>query len=180
MTRAFPVLITAVCAVCGLTLRAAAPTPSGSGSVRSLHPVLADAYEAGRERSPTFDRLAAHIAELKGIVHVVFSEVLPRGTEACVPHWIAGRETRYLRILIKNGIAGDRLIVVLGHELQHVVEALEDVTVVNATTMRGRFAKLAGKGPTRDSTEPLETPQAVAVERRIAIELSEWRRMGVR
>src|SRR5262245_29186796 len=173
MTRAFPVVITAVCAACCLTLRAA-PPPLVSGSVRTLRPVLAEAYEAGRERSPTFDRLAARIAELKGIVHVAFSQVLPHGTEACVPHWLAGRETRYLRILIKNGIAGDRLIVVLGHELQHVVEVLEDVTVVNATTMRDRVAKLAGNGPTRDSTQPLETPQAVAVERRIAIELSEW------
>jgi len=142
--------------------------------------VLADAYEAGRQRSPTFEHLAARIAELKGIVHVDFSEVLPRGTEACMPHWIAGGETRYVRILIKNGIAGERLVVVFGHELQHVVEALEDATVVDATTMRGRFAHLAGKGSPRDSTEPLETAQAVAVERRIAIELSEWRRMGVR
>jgi hypothetical protein len=107
------------------------------------------------------------------VVLLVQSPLLPRGIEAGLLHWVGGGRTRILRIDISPRLHRDRLIEVLGHELQHALEALEDPAVVDGDTMRARFERIGVfRGLARDSRKPFETQAAKDIGQRIRVELA--------
>lgn len=52
------------------------------------------------------------------------------------------RELPILRVVLQTNLAGDRAVAVLGHELQHVVEALASRRSSNASSLSALFMEL--------------------------------------
>lgn len=141
--------------------------------VRALHPALRAAIETGQCRSPTFRDLVRQLEGFDAIVYLVRTSHLPRGIEAALVHWVGGDRTRVLRINLSTRLAGDHLVSVVGHELRHALEALEDPAVVNGNTMRARFDRIEmSRSRVRDSRRPFETEAALEDGRRISGELA--------
>ena len=127
---------TAVTAVmlltCGVTGTRTHPAVTGTarsdevqGSrVRILSPQMAHGFREGISRSPTFRRLVDAIDASDGIVYVEYG-VCRSGARSCLMGSInVAGSSRILRVRIQKTQLGDKLVVSLGHELQHAIEVL--------------------------------------------------------
>lgn len=157
----------------GQATAAAAQPTDASQKVRPLHPSLVAALDEGQHRSATFRQLMARLEDFDAIVYLVLTPRLPRGIDAGLLHWVGGNRTRLLQIHVSSRLDADRLVSVVGHELQHAVEALDDPRVVDGETMRARFDHIGvSRSRARDSRAPFETEAAVEAGRRIGDELA--------
>jgi hypothetical protein len=104
-------------------------------SDRALNELLADGYA----RSTTFQRLVDAISVTNTIVYIkagicAFGQVI-----ACLLPFMATTDTaRYLRIILTQPLdlaKKDRLIALIGHELQHALEVAERSEVIDVTSM---------------------------------------------
>jgi hypothetical protein len=141
--------------------------------VRSGDPSIAALIERAITNSPTFERLVGTVEASDGIVYV-HSGRCPGGIVACLPIWMTSSGgNRSMRIVVdRERIDSDgELLGAIGHELQHVIEVLNDRFVTSGTKMYFFYRRYA---PTdRDRFETLDAAYAgLAVER----ELRAWRR----
>ena len=134
--------------------------------VRVLDSKLQRAFEAGRLRSDTFRNLVDAVERSRAILYIATEPNLPCQMEGAVALEIGGAgPDRYLRMMIKPGLRLERLIVVIGHELQHVAEILE-------AAGRGDLQNLlTAAGTARVSPHQHETRAALDAGAQIAAEL---------
>ena len=142
--------------------------------VRSSDPRFVELLQSGHERSPTFRRIIASIGDLRGVVYVERGRCAANGSAAmagCLLHAVTAAPdgTRILRIVVSDA-AANRWIALVGHELQHAYEALEDASVVDGSTMTARFRSL-DPGWDAASSGRYETRDAQKVEAEIRREL---------
>lgn len=144
----------------------------GSGRSR-LKLMDTTAYELVREGcggSATFRSLVRRIEELRGFVYVTSTVKLPATTEGVLLHRIqlTPDGSRCLWILVKR----DRLMVyrvgVLGHELQHAVEVLENPDIRSSDDIERLFRR---QRPGNDG-QRFETDAALAAGDRVVSELA--------
>jgi hypothetical protein len=134
--------------------------------VRSHSPRITNAIAEGTDRSPTFSHLIETIGATDGLVYVD-EGVCGHGVRACLvlSVTVAGPH-RVLRILVETRKApGCELLEVIGHELQHAVEALRNRHVRSTNQIYHFFDGLAPTDASRFETHAaMQTGFAVGRE----------------
>jgi hypothetical protein len=127
----------------------------------------------GAERSARFSALVDAIAHSNGIVYVEFGVCAFGHLDGCLLPFIASSHgDRYLRILVthdRNRRGHERLLALIAHELQHVLEVLEHPDVVDGPTMDAMFHRIGSPLAGRSG---YETSAARAAEDAVLAELS--------
>jgi hypothetical protein len=143
----------------------AAQVPGDGGSrklrVRSEDRVLAGLIARASFESATFRRLLTTIESTNGIVYVEAGRCSHGGVRACLQMWMkAAGGNRFLRVRVDRQREDSDLDVMasIGHELQHAIEGLSDVTVINGTMLYSFFRRYA---PTDNNR--FETTAAVTI-----------------
>ena len=147
--------------------------PPPLSRVRSDDPSIAALIERGSTHSPTLRRLVASVDASDGIVHVA-PGVCPAGVAACLPNWMqSSGGNRFMRIVVDRKRLGSdvRLLVAIGHELQHVLEVLDDRFVTDGRKMFFFYQLYAPTGQTQ-----FETQAAIEAGLSIRKDLHVWRR----
>src|SRR5205085_4931737 len=126
----------------GMGQQSAASTGGPSiARVRSSDASLSALIGRATEQSATFQRLLASIERSNGIVHVE-AGTCTHGVRACLKMWMAtAGGTRFLRIAIDTRKTNSDLDVMglIGHELQHALEALSEPAVTNGVKLYSFF-----------------------------------------
>ncbi len=137
--------------------------------VRSPEEQVRETIADGYARSPTFRALVDATEGLSCVVYVTTVVKLSQGMRGALLHQPAGRrEMPVLRVLVKRNLSRDEAIATIGHELQHVVEAMSG-TAGGEIQMAALFAGLnATEG---HDVRKYETDAAVDVTRRVHDEL---------
>jgi hypothetical protein len=135
------------------------------------------AYELAREGcrgSATFRGLVRRIEELRGFVYVTSTVKLPATTEGVLLHRIqlTPDGSRCLWIVVKRDRLSVYRVAVLGHELQHALEALENPGVRSSDDIERLFRR---QRPANDG-QILETDAALAAGDRVVSELTKGQR----
>jgi hypothetical protein len=152
------------------------PQPASAGSdnpaldrVRSSDASLAALIDRAARQSATFQRLLASIERSNGIVYVEPGTCSP-GVRACLKLWMrtAGLN-RFLRIAIDTLKTESDLEVMglIGHELQHAVEALSESGVTDGVSLYNFFSRFAPTPERRfETTAAIRAGDAVQEELR--------------
>ena len=151
----------------------AAETSTATSRVRSTDRALVELIEQGARGSDTFRRLVAAIQTSNGIVYVE-PGTCSHGVRACLQMWmLVSGPDRFLRVLVDRQKADSavELTGLIGHELQHVIEALSEPAVTNGAMLYNFFRRYA---PTDDNR--FETTAAVNAGNTIRDELRTKRR----
>jgi hypothetical protein len=129
---------------------------------------------AGCRGSATFQGLVRRIDELRGVVYVASIVKVPATTEGALLHRI--QETpdgsRCLWIVVKRDRLSVYRVGVLGHELQHAVEVLEDPDVRSPVDLEHFFRR---QHPAND-WQVFETDAALSAGGRVVHELANGHR----
>lgn len=118
--------------------------------VRSLEPVLTDAFERGMKESPTFATVVSRLQTSDVIVYLVQDTCPGRRVVGCVAAISKAGGFRYIRInlvlvhraaptLLKQMPV--QLVAQIGHELQHAIEIAEDASIVDARTLEQAYSR---------------------------------------
>lgn len=136
--------------------------------VRTNSPVLAGALARGTEHSATFRRLVEDIAATDGLVYVLEGEC-GQGIRACLHMSLElSGPYRLLRVLVNPRRArGCEIIVSIGHELQHALEALRNPRIRDRLELFSFFHQIGQKSDARRFETPEAVAAGVAVEKEI-------------
>jgi hypothetical protein len=148
--RFWPVALQAVlitCVGCGFAQPAFAASngESAIARVRSSDPALAALIDRAAAHSATFQRLQASIERGHGIVYVEAGSC-GHGVRACLKMWMETvAPNRFLRIALDARKIGSdaETMGLIGHELQHAVEALSESGVTDGVSLYNFFRRLA-------------------------------------
>ena len=134
------------CVGCGLAQPAAADIDAPAlARVRSTDPSLAALIDRAAAGSVTFQGLLASIGRSNGIVYVDPGTCSHR-VRGCLKMWMATvGPTRFLRIVIdtRNCTSDEDVMGLMGHELQHAVEALSESGVTDSVRLYNFFTRFA-------------------------------------
>lgn len=134
--------------------------------IRTADGPVRRAIDQGLERSATFRALVTAVQASRAVVYISRVPYLPGKMEGCVPLETDGASSyRYVHMSIRSGLRQDRMTVVIGHELQHVLENLGAAAAGSGT------APLKLTDMIRVTSSQYETQTAQAVGQRIAAEL---------
>ena len=141
--------------------------------VRSTDASLNTVIKEGSARSSTFRAIVARIDQSDGIVYVEYGYCAFGHLDGCLlPSIVSNTRERYLRIVVskdRNRVAHDQTIALIAHELQHAVEVLEHLEVVDLETMTALYRRI---GVPLAGRAGYETAAASAVGRKVLAELS--------
>jgi hypothetical protein len=122
-----------------LVLCIAAVTPAALNArphddrLRTLDQRLEELLDEGVVRSETFRSLVQRLAGGDVVVYMR-QETLPAGVHGLMSFLTATSGTRYVLIALAPDLDAMRSIAVLGHELRHAIEVLEQPAIVNEQT----------------------------------------------
>ena len=142
-----------------VTLAADPPGRSRFQNVRVTEPDLSLAVTTCYENSVTCRRLLDEIESSTTIVYVRTALSRTSTRTSCLTLMTGSADYRYLRITLDPALRGDRVVVMLSHELQHAVEVVRMPDVVDADTMRALYRAIGyslGASGTREDWETLE------------------------
>ena len=141
----------------GAQAAAAQEAPAIGSRVRTSSTAIGAAIALGVERSPTFRQRLAAVEATDGLVYVEEGTCGNNPVAAClVPTLVLAGPNRLLRIFVDvRKATGCRLVVTIGHELQHAGEVLHEPSVRSSNAMYFLFARI---GPV--SSGPFETTAA--------------------
>ena len=136
-----------------ITTQASATIPR----VRSEDAHLRTAIAEGQTRSATFRRLIEAIEATDGLVYVA-EGTCGQGLRACLHMSVeSAGPYRLLHVLVNPRRApGCELMGSIGHELQHVLEALRNPRIRTGSALSSFFHQIGPEGPRR-----FETPEAI-------------------
>ena len=144
---------------------------SEEASVRAL---VAEGYR----RSPTFRKLVEGIESRPCVVYIVTTPSLPQGMTGALLHQAAGApDMPVLRVLLRSNLGHEEAIATLGHELQHVTEAVGTIPPPAGLDLTAVFDRLDPMTARSTGVRKYETEAAMTVTGRIRDEL---RRAGAR
>jgi len=116
--------------------------------IRTDDAVILHAIEDATERSATFRRLVSTIDTSDGLVFIS-SGKCPGGVRACLVWQVTkAGPYRVLRVFIDKRKMDVDLMVSLGHELQHVVEVLENPRIIRTADLFAFYTQIALDPPT--------------------------------
>jgi hypothetical protein len=132
------------------TFAAAAEDLSTTTRVRSEHPVIAAAIVNAGEHSITFHSMLDAIEKTDGIVYVR-EGTCKRRLRACLAAVHRAPPVRFVYIKVDTRRSADcRLMVSIGHELQHALEVLNTPSVIDNLSLTHFYLRT---GATRDGTK---------------------------
>jgi len=139
------------------------------GHLRTRVPRIVQAIAKGYERSITFRRLVDDVKSGRGVVYIDAGRCKPTGLttlNGCIAPRAHTENAKYFQMIVDSGRSDDRLIALIGHELQHACEMLSvPGSVRNAVEAMSWRAEQTG-------ARILETEQARAVTAVILKELT--------
>ena len=139
--------------------------------VRSSHDYIRAMIVEATQRSPTFRRLIEAIGATNGIVYVEQGDC-GHSVRACLSLAITPTaETRFLRVLVDARQPDWEVMSSIGHELQHAMEVLENMSLKSTEAI---FLFYARDGLTMGDT--FETPAAVRIGNAVRSEVGSYAR----
>jgi hypothetical protein len=158
-----------VVAITGRSVGVAADTATPPPRVRSSDRALADLIDQAARQSETFRRLVATIQASNGIVYVE-PGTCGHFVRACLKlaMQVSGLN-RLLHVVIDRQKRDSDVEVMasIGHELQHVIEALSDPSVTDGVKLYFFFRRYAPTGENRfETTTAVDAGDAVYYELR--------------
>lgn len=123
-----------VCLFVGLSVAVHAKDPARA-FIRPLHPLLAQILDAGYGRSATFRALVDRLEAGDVVVYMQYGQ-LPGDIQGRLSFLGAAAGRRYVLVELIRELEESRMIAIVGHELRHAVEVLEQPEIVD----RARFA----------------------------------------
>ena len=139
--------------------------------VRSTHDYIRAMIAEAVQRSPTLRRLVEAIGATNGIVYVEQGEC-GHSVRACLTLTITPTaEYRFLRVLVDARQPDWQVMSSIGHELQHALEVLENISLTSAEAI---FLFYAREGMTMG--ESFETPAAVRIGNAVRNEVGSYAR----
>ena len=145
--------------------------------IRSSNRTTAELIARTSGRSLTFKALVERFQNTDGIVHIEFGEC-GFGVRGCLLAWLnAAGGYRYLRITVDRRLATaeDEFMALVGHELQHAIEAVSEPGVTSGPLLYHFFDRIGRTGNTR-----FETPAALDAGDAVRSELQAHRRRSAR
>jgi hypothetical protein len=128
--------------------------------------------EAGRQYSPTFRAIVDRLEEGNLVVYVQYGQ-LQSGIQGRLVFLSAVGEHRYVLVELARELDAPRLIAIVGHELQHAVEVLEQPGIVDHATFANAFSRAGFKRRHfADGGIGIDTAAAVVTGRQIWREVS--------
>ena len=122
-------------------------------------------------RSATFKTLVDTVENLSCVVYVTSAVKLSDGMRGALLHSAAGsRELPVLRVLLKANLAPYEAIAVIGHELQHVIEAVRGSDPSEPLDLAAIFDRLEPRGRAHAGRK-YKTETAIDLTTRILDEL---------
>ena len=109
--------------------------------VRTLDPRLAELVHEGIARSETFRGLVQQLTGGDVVVYVRY-DLLPAGVHGRLSFLSAVSGVRYVLVSLTADLDTARSIVVLGHELRHAVEVLEQPGIINRATFAAAYEQV--------------------------------------
>jgi len=150
------VRVALIASLCSVAQSAAGSDDPPIARVRSTDASLAALIDRATAHSLTFQRLLASIERSHGIVYVEAGSC-GHGVRACLKVWMETvGPNRFLRIAIdRRKKAPDAEVMgLIGHELQHAVEALSESGVTDSVSLYNFFRRLAPTDSGRFETAP--------------------------
>jgi len=144
--------------------------PPRDPHIRSLCPELAGAIAAGVSGSDTFRDLIAHIETSDVVAYLVRHRSPSAAVAAHVSFISTAGGRRYVYVVIDPRYAGCRLIALLGHELQHVVEIGDEPSVVDEGSLAA-FYRRVGFSAGRREAEDFDSQKAIDTGQRVMREM---------
>jgi len=129
-------IVTTLRRLAALALCAAVVTPAALSAkphddrLRTLDQRIEDLLREGVARSETFRSLVQRLTGGNVVVYLRY-EPLPAGVHGRLSFLTANSGTRYVLIAITPDLDALRSIVILGHELRHAVEVLDQPQIVD-------------------------------------------------
>jgi hypothetical protein len=130
----------------------------------------------GVEQSAAFRELVDRLDRAPGLVYVVSSRCLTRVSQpaACMDHNIrVSGGFRFLRVNIRPGESGPRLLALIAHELQHALEVLSDCAVTTVEDVERLYKRIG----TKQRSGTFETEAALRMQDTVYREASAWNRV---
>jgi hypothetical protein len=112
-----------------------APTRPGGPRVRTQDTRIARFLDEGLKRSPTMRALVDRIEASNVIVYVGAKPLMKSNLAGALSFVTAAGEYRYVRAMISADQTGDLMIATLAHEFQHVVELIDNESVVDEDSL---------------------------------------------
>src|SRR5689334_9231606 len=130
-------LVVSVCLVLlpHLGFAAAATMPLGGPRVRTQNARIERFLKEGLRRSPTMRALVARIESGNVIVYVGSNPLMKSHLSGALSFVADAGDFRYVRAVIDPDLVPDLLIATLAHEFQHVVEVIDDPTVIDDSSL---------------------------------------------
>ena len=151
--------------LCALVLLACVVSPPlGASSDAITHLRVQDsratsALREGLLKSATLRKLVAQIESSNMFVYVTLNPFM-KSRLAGQTTWMGkSKEFRYLRVAINGDLMPDQIIATLGHELRHVVEVIDDESVVDEGTLVSLYRRI-GRPSSPDIPSGWETEAA--------------------
>ena len=127
------------------------------------------------DRSPTLRAIVGQIEQSDVIVHVTCEHFVSVTLEGRTVWGSAGPDVRYVRVQIDCMLPDQRLVAILGHELQHVAEVADRPDVIDLRTFLKLFEAIGYPSCGRIWREQFETDDATAAGQRVREEfLHRW------
>lgn len=122
----------------------------------------------GVAQSPTLRALVERIERADVIVYVEERRTLGSGLAASITWMSATPHARYVRAAIRAGLSEKDSLAMLAHELQHVVEVIDDPSVTSEDALRALYQRIGHptgwNGQQWDTVAALRTGQTVRLE----------------
>jgi hypothetical protein len=140
--------------------------------LRPLDRSLTRAVDAACHRSPTFHALVDRLEAGDVVVYLQYGQ-LPNGIHGRLTFLSAVAGYRYVMVEVVRHLDTRRLIAIVGHELQHAVEVLEQAQIVDRATFARAYERSGFKRRYfAEGGVGVDTPAAVLAGRQV------WREIG--
>ena len=127
--------------------------------IRTVDPRVKAAYTVGMGRSPAFREVVARVEARDVIVYIEMDPGI-RGRLAGRMRWVAAtKAARYVRVSLNPELSGPLLVATLAHELEHVAEVGDAVSIVDEATLRVFYRGAATERRARVDTWDTEAAQ---------------------
>jgi hypothetical protein len=142
--------------------------------LRPVDPVARRLLAVGHTRSTFFRSLVERIQRSDLIVYICTEPVLLPGVDGRLQFAVSVPNARYLRVTVRDTLAPDQLVAILGHELMHAVEVADAHEARDRQGFRQLYARI---GHSHDGVA-FDTTAAVDAGHRVFAELRIWSMLG--
>ena len=135
MLRPVVVVLACVAALSHTAFAAPSPTRPGGPRVRAQDARVERFIALGMQRSPTMRALVDRIEASDVIVYIGATPLMKSYLSGALSFVTTAGGYRYVRATINTDQLADQMIATIAHEFQHVLELIEDPTVVDNASL---------------------------------------------